>query len=157
LIPSPKVATYDLEPDMSARGITDELLRLLPENEFDVIILNLANPDMVGHTGVFEATIKAVEVVDECLGKIEQAIKQIGGTLLVTADHGNAESEMDLETGLPLTAHTTNKVPFIVVDDRFLGCELRADGALCDVAPTMLELLALAPPQDMTGKSLLIK
>lgn len=155
LIPSPKVATYDLVPEMSARKITDELLRILPEQEFDVIILNFANPDMVGHTGVFAATIQALEVVDQCLGEIEAAIKQVGGTLLITADHGNAESKIDLSTGLPLTAHTTNQVPFIVVDDRYLGQSLRAGGALCDIAPTMLELLQVRQAPEMTGKSLL--
>lgn len=155
LIPSPKVSTYNLQPEMSAPEITRTLLEELQGNPYDVIILNFANPDMVGHTGVFDATVKAVEIVDQCLGEIAVEIKKLGGSLLITADHGNAEDKVDSETKLPLTAHTTNLVPFILVDERFMGQNLREGGALCDIAPTMLELLKIPQPQEMTGKSLL--
>ncbi|CAA7599680.1 phosphoglycerate mutase (2,3-diphosphoglycerate-independent) [Acididesulfobacillus acetoxydans] len=155
LIPSPKVPTYNLQPEMSAPEVTRELLRRLEENLYDVIILNFANPDMVGHTGVFDATIQALEAVDRCIGDIEQVVRRQGGTLLITADHGNAEAKIDLETGLPLTAHTTNPVPFILVDERYRGRSLREGGALCDIAPTILELLRISQPPEMTGKSLL--
>ena len=121
-----------------------------------MIVLNFANPDMVGHTGVFEATIKAVETVDRCLGEIYEELQKMKGTLLVTADHGNAEAKVDLETDLPLTAHSTNRVPFILVDDKFKGQKL-SEGALCDVAPTLLELLNIPKPKEMTGKSLIVK
>lgn len=156
LIPSPKVPTYNLQPEMSAKDITARLLEILQSNLYDVIILNFANPDMVGHTGVFDATVQAVQTVDTCLGKLVEAVQAIGGTVLVTADHGNAESKIDLETGLPLTAHTTNPVPFILVDDQLKQCSLRPGGALRDVAPTLLELLHIPQPPEMTGKSLII-
>lgn len=156
LIPSPKVATYNLQPEMSAPELTQTLLEQLRKNTYDVIILNFANPDMVGHTGVFEATIKAVETVDRCLGEIYDELQKMKGTLLVTADHGNAEAKVDLETDLPLTAHSTNGVPFILVDDKFKGQKLREGGALCDVAPTLLELLNIPKPEEMTGKSLIV-
>lgn len=155
LIPSPKVATYNLQPEMSAPEITKTLLEQIRKATYDVIVLNFANPDMVGHTGVFEATVKAVETVDKCLGEIYTELQKAGGTLLVTADHGNAEEKVDPETKLPLTAHSTNLVPFILVDDRFKGQMLREGGALCDVAPTILELLQIPVPSEMTGKSLL--
>lgn len=155
LIPSPKVATYNLQPEMSAGEITQAVLEKLREEVFDVIILNFANPDMVGHTGVFEATVKAVEVVDDCLGQIYEELKKMKATLLVTADHGNAEEKVDTKTLLPITAHSTNCVPFILVDDRFKGQTLRGGGALCDVAPTILKLLQIPIPQEMTGKSLI--
>jgi 2,3-bisphosphoglycerate-independent phosphoglycerate mutase len=155
LIPSPKVATYNLQPEMSAPELTRTLLEQLRENTYDVIVLNFANPDMVGHTGVFEATIKAVEAVDKCLGEIYDELQKIGGTLLVTADHGNAEAKVDQETKLPLTAHSINPVPFILVDDKLRERKLREGGALCDVAPTLLELLQIPIPKEMTGKSLL--
>jgi len=154
LVPSPKVATYNLQPEMSAPELTQELIATLRENTFDVIILNFANPDMVGHTGVFDATVQAVEAVDGCLGEIAAVIKELGGTLLITADHGNAESKLDLKTGLPLTAHTTNPVPFILVDERFQNLPLREGGALCDIAPTILELLKISKPLEMTGTAL---
>ena len=155
LIPSPKVATYNLQPEMSAPELTQTLLEQLRKNTHDVIILNFANPDMVGHTGVFDATIKAVETVDRCLGEIYDELKKMDGTLLVTADHGNAEAKLDLETDLPLTAHSTNWVPFILVNDKYKGLKLREGGALCDVAPTLLEILDIPKPEEMTGQSLL--
>lgn len=155
LIPSPKVATYNLKPEMSAPEVTEELLRRVENNSYDVIILNFANSDMVGHTGEFAAAMKAIEAVDECIGKIIPAVQKQGGSILITADHGNAEAKVDLETGKPLTAHTTNPVPFILVDDQLKGHQLREGGALCDVAPTMLKLLEIPQPTDMTGKSLI--
>lgn len=155
LIPSPKVATYNLQPEMSAPEVTKSLLEELRKKVYDVIILNFANPDMVGHTGVFEATVKAVEAVDRCLGEIEAELHSMGGTLLVTADHGNAEEKVDPETNLPLTAHSTNLVPFIMVSDKFKGHALRGGGALYDVAPTILEILQIPQPKEMTGTSLM--
>jgi phosphoglycerate mutase (EC 5.4.2.1) len=155
LIPSPKVAAYNLQPEMSAFELTRELMDILRKNSFDVIILNFANPDMVGHTGVFAATVQALEAVDKCLGQIAGVIKELGGTLLVTSDHGNVESKLDLTTGLPLTAHSTNPVPFILVDERFKNHTLREGGALCDIAPTILELLKISKPLEMTGTTLI--
>jgi len=155
LIPSPKVATYNLQPEMSAPELTQKLLEQLRKNTHDVIILNFANPDMVGHTGVFEATVKAVETIDRCMGEIVEELQKMNGTLLVTADHGNAEDKVDLETNLPLTAHSTNLVPFILVNEKYKGQKLRESGALCDVAPTLLDLLNIPKPEEMTGKSLL--
>ncbi len=154
LIPSPKVATYNLQPEMSATELTQALLIQLRKNAHHVIILNFANPDMVGHTGMFEATIKAVEAVDRCLGEIYSELQKMDGTLLVTADHGNAEAKLDLETDLPLTAHSTNWVPCILVNDKYKGQTLREGGALCDVAPTLLDILDIAKPEEMTGQSL---
>lgn len=154
LIPSPKVATYNMMPEMSAREITQTVLEKIKESTYDVIILNFANPDMVGHTGVFDATVKAVEVVDQCLGQIYAELQKNKATLIVTADHGNAEEKMDPKTLLPITAHSTNCVPFILVDDRFKGKALREGGALCDVAPTILKLLQIPIPDEMTGESL---
>jgi 2,3-bisphosphoglycerate-independent phosphoglycerate mutase len=151
LIPSPKVATYDLQPEMSAPGITQELLGRV--DEYDLVVLNFANPDMVGHTGVLEATIRALEVVDECTGRIVERVRELGGTTLITADHGNAEQMID-DDGGPLTAHTTNPVHLILVDDARRNSQLR-DGIFADVAPTLLELLRLTPPGEMTGRSLL--
>lgn len=156
LISSPKVMTYNLQPEMSAPEVTQTLLQQLRDNIFDVIILNYANPDMVGHTGVFEATLEAVETVDRCLGEIYEQLKTMNGTLLITADHGNAEEKLDPETDLPVTAHSTNWVPFILVDDRYKGQTLREGGALCDIAPTLLEILNIPKSEEMTGKSLII-
>ena len=155
LIPSPKVATYDLQPAMSAEGITDELLRRLTgsESPYDLVVLNFANADMVGHTGVLPATINALEVVDACVGRIVERVKELGGITLVTADHGNAEQMID-EDGGPLTAHTLNPVHLILVDDRRRTARLE-DGIFADVAPTMLDLLGLKPPREMTGRNLL--
>ena len=156
LISSPKVATYNLQPEMSAPELTRMLLEQLRKNTYNVIIINFANPDMVGHTGVFEATVKAVEMVDKCIGEIYDELQKMGGTLLVTADHGNAEEKVDPKTKLPLTAHSTNLVPFILINEKFKGQQMLQDGgALCDVAPTILELLRIPIPKEMTGKSLL--
>jgi 2,3-bisphosphoglycerate-independent phosphoglycerate mutase len=163
LIDSPRdVATYDQKPEMSAGAVTDALLAALAENDragtpFDVIILNFANGDMVGHTGILEAAIRACETVDMCLRRIEAAIRARGGTVLVTADHGNAEQMKDPDTGEPYTAHTLNPVPLILVADRFKGCRLEQGGALKDIAPTMLSLLGLPIPEEMAeGRSLLV-
>lgn len=153
LINSPKVATYDLQPEMSAYEVTDALLKEIEADKHDAILLNFANPDMVGHSGMLEPTIKAIETVDECLGKIVDLIVSKGGTAIITADHGNADEVVTLE-GSPMTAHTTNPVPVIVTKP---GVELREDGILGDLAPTMLELLQLEKPAEMTGNSLIKK
>lgn len=152
LIPSPKVATYDLKPDMSAEEVTEKVLPNI--GKYDVIILNFANCDMVGHTGIFDAAVKAVETVDTCVGKVAEKIISVGGVMLLTADHGNAEV-MQFEDGSPCTSHTTNLVPFSIVGDDYKGCKLREDMALCDIAPTMLEILGLEKPEEMTGDSIL--
>ena len=154
LIASPKVATYDLKPEMSAYEVTDELLARLDSGKYDVIILNFANCDMVGHTGVFQAAVAAVEAVDTCLGKVIDKILSMGGRALVTADHGNAD-QMYEKDGSPFTAHTTNPVPLILVGDN--EHRLQEGGRLADLAPTMLELLGLPQPSEMDGKSLLAK
>ncbi len=151
LIPSPKVATYDLKPEMSAYEVTEELLGRIESDKYDVIICNYANCDMVGHTGVFEAAVKAVEAVDACVGKVVSAILAKGGALLITADHGNAD-KMYEEDGSPFTAHTTNPVPFLVVG---YPCELREGGRLADIAPTMLKVLGLEQPPEITGESII--
>ena len=152
LIPSPKVATYDLKPEMSAYEVTDEVLKRINSRKYDAIILNYANCDMVGHTGVFECAVKAVETVDECMGKVIDAVLAQGGTVCVTADHGNADQMLDPVTHDVFTAHTTNPVPFIVAGT---DCELRSGGRLADIAPTMLELMKLDKPAEMTGESLI--
>ncbi len=152
LIASPNVATYDLQPEMSAYLVTEKLLEELDKNEHDVIILNYANTDMVGHTGVFSAAVAACEAVDECLGKVCEKVKELGGTVLITADHGNADV-MLAKDGTPFTAHSTNPVPFIVFNHE---CELREGGVLADIAPTMLKLLGLPQPESMTGKSIIL-
>lgn len=156
LIPSPQVATYDLKPEMSAYEVTDRVVEQIRAKKFDAIILNFANPDMVGHTGILEAAVKAVETVDTCAGRVVQAVKEVGGISLVTADHGNCEMMIDYATGGPHTAHTCSPVPFILVDDNYNG-KLRNGGILADVAPTMLELLNLPQPKEMEGKSLLFR
>ncbi|HEX8966357.1 MAG TPA: 2,3-bisphosphoglycerate-independent phosphoglycerate mutase [Chloroflexota bacterium] len=155
LIPSPKVATYDLQPAMSADGITDELLRRLSTDQspYDLVVLNFANADMVGHTGVLSATIQALEVVDACVGRIVERVQALGGITLITADHGNAEQMIDQDGG-PFTAHTTNPVHLILVDDSRRDARLQ-DGIFADVAPTILQLLGLKAPPDMTGHNLL--
>jgi len=154
LIPSPKVATYDLQPEMSAFLVTEELLKRLDTGKYDVIILNYANCDMVGHTGIFEAAVQAVEAVDECVGRVVDKILSLGGAALVTADHGNADKMLDESAHVPFTAHTTNPVPLILAGKT---CSLAEPGAgcLCDLAPTMLQLLGLPQPREMTGKSLI--
>ncbi|HEY5562544.1 MAG TPA: 2,3-bisphosphoglycerate-independent phosphoglycerate mutase [Clostridiaceae bacterium] len=153
LIPSPKVATYDLKPEMSAYEVTEELLKRLDTGIYDMIILNLANPDMVGHTGVFCAAKAAIETVDVCLGKIVEKVLSMEGTVFITADHGNAEQMIDYSTGEPMTAHTTDPVPFIYVSKD--AKEFRASGILADIAPTMLQAMGLDVPAEMTGKSLI--
>jgi 2,3-bisphosphoglycerate-independent phosphoglycerate mutase len=153
LIPSPKVATYDLQPEMSAYLVTDRVLEEIESGKYDTIILNFANCDMVGHTTVFDATVKAVETVDECVGRVYRKIKEVGGVLIVTADHGNAEQLLD-EDGRPFSAHTTSPVPFVITEK---GLKLREGGNLGDVAPTMLELLGIKQPEEMTGRSIIIK
>lgn len=154
LIPSPKVATYDLQPEMSAYQVKDKLIEVIKKGEHDVIIINFANPDMVGHTGVMDAVIKAIETVDECVGEVVEVIKEAGGVMFLCADHGNAEELIDPETGSVWTAHTTNPVPFILINGPE-GAKLKEDGKLCDIAPTLLELLELEQPAEMTGRSLL--
>ncbi|MBV9209337.1 MAG: 2,3-bisphosphoglycerate-independent phosphoglycerate mutase [Acidobacteria bacterium] len=154
LVPSPKIATYDLEPEMSAFKVTDKVLRAIDEGETDVFIINFANPDMVGHTGKLKETIEAVQYVDTCLGWITKGIRQARGITLITADHGNCEQMLDLKTGQPHTAHTTNPVPFHLIDEASRGAKLREGCALEDVAPTMLSLLGVEQPQEMTGRDL---
>jgi 2,3-bisphosphoglycerate-independent phosphoglycerate mutase len=154
LVPSQKVATYDLIPQMSAPGITDTLVEDLDQRRHDIVICNFANADMVGHTGNLDATIAAIETLDECMGRILQALEKAGGTAIITADHGNAEQMWDTELNAPHTAHTSNPVPVILCHERFVGRRLR-DGSLRDVAPTMLELLEIEKSPEMTGGSLL--
>lgn len=153
LIASPKVATYDLKPEMSAYEVTEALLGAIAADKFDAIILNFANPDMVGHSGMLEPTIKAIEAVDECLGKVVDAIHAKGGSAIITADHGNSDEVITLG-GEPMTAHTTNPVPVIVTKP---DAVLATDGILADLAPTMLSLLGIAQPAEMTGKSLIVR
>ena len=151
LVKSPSVATYDLQPEMSAYEVTDKLVPAIKSGKYDVIILNFANCDMVGHTGVFDAAVKAVEAVDDCVGKVVDAIKEMGGVALITADHGNADKMVD-DDGEPFTAHTTNPVPFCVIG---YDCELKDGGRLADIAPTMLQILGLPQPEEMDGTSLI--
>lgn len=155
LIPSPKVATYDLQPEMSAYQVTEKVLKKLDSNEYDVVILNFANCDMVGHTGDFDAAVKAVKTVDECVGKVVDKVIAMGGCAIITADHGNAD-KMIAEDGSPFTAHTTNLVPFIVAGEKFKDKKLRDNGILADVAPTLLDMMGVAVPQEMSGKSIII-
>lgn len=154
LIASPKVATYDLQPEMSAYEVTEKVLQQLDSGEFDVIILNYANCDMVGHTGVIPAAIKAVHTVDECVKKVTDKILAMGGSALLTADHGNADKLLS-EDGSPFTAHTTNPVPVALISEQFKNVELRSDGVLADLAPTLLRIMGLPVPEEMTGKSLI--
>jgi len=154
LVPSPKVATYDLKPEMSAAGIADAVVKAVNDGTFDVIIVNFANADMVGHSGKIEPTVKAVETVDACLGRIEPAVRAKGGAMLITADHGNAELMIDPATGGPHTAHTTNPVPFIVVSDNSKQFTLRSNGSLRDISPTILGMLGIDEPKEMTGQDL---
>ncbi|MBE5890048.1 MAG: 2,3-bisphosphoglycerate-independent phosphoglycerate mutase [Lachnospiraceae bacterium] len=157
LVNSPKdVATYDLKPEMSAPEVGMDLVEAIKSDKYDVIVINFANPDMVGHTGVIPACIKAVEKIDELVGKAVDAIKEVDGALFICADHGNAEQEINYETGEPHTAHTTNPVPFILVNGPE-GATLREGGCLADIAPTLLEIMELKQPEEMTGKSLLVK
>ena len=156
LVKSPKVATYDLKPEMSAYEVCDKLVDAIKSDKYDVIIINFANPDMVGHTGVEAAAIKAVEVVDECVGRAVDALKEVDGQMFICADHGNCEQLVDYETGEPFTAHTTNPVPFILVNAD-PSYKLREGGCLADIAPTLIELMGMEQPKEMTGKSLLVK
>ena len=152
LVKSPSVATYDLQPEMSAYIVTDKLLPAIESGKYDMIVLNYANCDMVGHTGVFEAAVKAVEAVDECVGKVINAVLAQGGAAIITADHGNADKMIDSD-GEPFTAHTTNPVPFCVIG---YDCELREGGVLADIAPTMLKIMNLDQPEEMSGKSIIV-
>lgn len=154
LVPSPKVATYDLKPEMSAKGIAEAVVKAANDSAFDVVIVNFANADMVGHSGKIPPTVQAVETVDVCLGEIYNAVRQRGGAMLITADHGNAEQMIDPATGGPHTAHTTNPVPFIVVADNAQKFSLRQDGSLQDISPTVLGMLGFPQPKEMTGKDL---
>ncbi len=156
LVNSPKVATYDLKPEMSAYEVCDKLTGAIRSKEYDVIIINFANPDMVGHTGVESAAIKAIEAVDECVGKAVEAVREVNGQMFICADHGNAEQLIDEETGEPFTAHTTNPVPFILVNAD-PAYKLREGGCLADIAPTLIELMGMEQPKEMTGQSLLVK
>jgi 2,3-bisphosphoglycerate-independent phosphoglycerate mutase len=153
LIPTADVATFDLKPEMSAYEVTDELIKRIESDKYDVIVANFANCDMVGHTGMFEAAVKAVQAVDECVGRITSVVSKKGGVSFVTADHGNADKMKEAD-GSPFTAHTTNKVPFIVVG---FDCTLRDGGMLADIAPTMLDIMELKVPSEMTGTSLIKK
>ena len=151
LVASPKVATYDLQPEMSVYEVTNQLLNAIDQDNLNLIILNFANPDMVGHSGMLEPTIKALEAVDECLGKVVDKILEKNGEAIITADHGNADEVISLD-GNPMTAHTTNPVPLILTRK---NAQLRNDGRLADLAPTLLELLNIEQPSEMTGESLL--
>ena len=156
LVPSPKeVPTYDLKPEMSCYTVTEKLTEAIRSGKYDLVVANFANPDMVGHTGVLSAAIKAIEVVDECMGKVVDAVESMHGNIFILADHGNADIMIDEKTGEPYTAHTTNPVPFILVSDE--KHKLREGGCLADVAPTLLELMGIPQPKEMTGKSLLEK
>ena len=156
LVKSPKVATYDLQPEMSAPQVCDKLVEAIKSGKYDVIIINFANPDMVGHTGVESAAIKAIETVDACVGRAVDAIKEVDGQMFICADHGNAEQLVDYETGEPFTAHTTNPVPFILVNAD-PSYTLREGGKLADIVPTLIELMGMEQPKEMTGTSLLVK
>ncbi len=152
LVKSPSVATYDLQPEMSAYKVTEKIVPAIESGKYDMIILNFANCDMVGHTGVFDAAVKAVEAVDDCVGRVVDAILKMGGAAIITADHGNADKMFE-EDGKPFTAHTTNPVPFCVIG---YDCKLREGGVLADIAPTMLKIMGLPQPEEMTGKSIII-
>lgn len=154
MVPSPKVATYDMQPEMSAAGVTDKLVEAIDSGKFDFIVVNFANSDMVGHTGDLNAAIKAVEAIDACLGRLFEAVKKQGGFVLLTADHGNCEHMVDPTTGGPHTAHTLEKVPVILIGGPPSVKKLH-DGKLADVAPTMLGLMGLPVPKEMDGESLI--
>ena len=153
---SPKVATYDLQPEMSAPEVCDRLCEAIRSKKYDVIIINFANPDMVGHTGVIPAAVKAIEAVDACVGRAIEALREVDGQMFLCADHGNADQMIDYETGLPHTAHTTNPVPFVLFnyDPAYT---LKEGGRLCDIVPTMIEMMGMEKPAEMTGESLLVR
>ncbi len=154
LVASPKVATYDLQPEMSAREVCENVLKAIDDPQYGFILVNFANPDMVGHTGVIEAAVKADKVVDECVGKIADACKAKGIIMLLTADHGNSEVMVNYETGKPMTAHTTNEVPFVLINAP-KDVELKETGALCNIAPTILDLMGIQKPAEMDCESLI--
>src|SRR5437764_9639743 len=156
LVPSPKVPTYDLQPEMSAAGVTKTAVEQIRSGQYDLVIMNYANADMVGHTGVIEAAVKAVEAVDTGVGHVVEAALAMGGGLLITADHGNAEQLIEYDTGKPFTAHTTNPVPLYLVVPQLAQARLRSDGILADVSPTILEIMQIPQPKDMTGRSLMV-
>jgi len=156
LVPSPKVPTYDLQPEMSAAGVTDTAVEHIRSGDYDFVVMNYANADMVGHTGVLEAAMKAVEAVDTGVGRVVDATLAMGGGLLITADHGNAEQLIEYDTGKPYTAHTTYPVPLYLVVPQLAHARLRTDGILADVAPTILQVLGIPRPKDMTGRSLIV-
>jgi len=156
LVPSPKVATYDLQPEMSAPEVTDKLVAAVESGKFDFVLVNYANTDMVGHSGIFEAAVKAVEAVDACVGRLAAAVKKMNGVLIITADHGNAEMMSDPTTHQPHTAHTTNLVPLLLVNAPEVA-KIADGGRLADVAPTVLDLMGLPQPREMSGHSLLVK
>ncbi len=156
LIPSPKVATYDLQPEMSAYQVAEEAVKRIESGKYDVMILNFANPDMVGHTGVMAAATAAIHAVDECAAKVVEAVRKTGGCAIITADHGNSEQMVEPD-GSPFTAHTTNPVPVIYVNDKDPGAKLRQGGRLADLAPTLLDILGMEKPADMTGESLIVR
>lgn len=152
LVPSPKVATYDLKPEMSAEEVTDHLVKAIEGGKYDAIICNYANTDMVGHTGNLDATVQAIETLDHCLKRVQRAIYRVGGEMLITADHGNAEKMQDVENHQPHTAHTNNPVPLIYVGRE---AELEDNGALCDIAPSLLKMMGLEKPAEMKGHALI--
>lgn len=156
LVKSPKVATYDLQPEMSALEVAENLVTAITSQKYDVIIINFANPDMVGHTGIQDAAVKAVEAVDKCVGMAYDALISVDGQMFICADHGNVEQLIDYSNGEPFTAHTTNDVPFILVnyDKEYT---LKEGGCLADIAPTLIEMMGLKQPGEMTGKSLLVR
>ena len=157
LVPSPKVATYDLQPEMSAPELVEKVMGKIDEDKYDLIVVNFANPDMVGHTGIMEAAAKAVEAVDDCVGKLVDKLNSVGGCSLITADHGNAEVMMDTETKKVITAHSTNPVPLLLTGEDFKGAKLMPGGRLSDIAPTLLDMMNLDKPEEMTGHSLIKK
>jgi len=156
IIPSPRVQTYDLKPEMSAHEVAETALERLETNQYDIIVVNFANPDMVGHTGIMAAAIIAAETVDTCVGRLVDKVQEMGGSAIILADHGNLEQMYDPKTDGPHTAHTTYPVPFIVVDEKFKSCTLREDGRLADVIPTALHILGLEKPAEMEGETLIM-
>jgi 2,3-bisphosphoglycerate-independent phosphoglycerate mutase len=156
LIPTPEVATFDLQPEMSAYGITDAAVEAIASQKYDLIVMNYANPDMVGHTGIIPAAVQAVEAVDVCVGRVLEALLKVDGQMFICADHGNSDKMIDQTTGEPFTAHTTNPVPFILVNGK-KAKQLASGGKLCDISPTLLDMMNLPQPAEMTGRSLLKK